>query len=574
MLETLRKHSRSIFIYVLFGLLILTFILTFGPQGVSARRGMRGAQSGCGSVSQSAAAVGHNEISDSSWRFALLVASGGSPNGLRAKREMLREKILDLLIVREIFVKKAEDMGLRISDQEVRDRLTSGEFYFLGNKSSGKGRYFIKDSEDSEPHFSARALQAFAQSGDFSSVERLVEEQKRELLAAKMREIIIAGARVSPEEVQARYQLENTKADIDYVVFSIAQARNAAQPTAAEIDKYVSDHDADLKAQYDKDADRWKKRGTEVRVRDLFLKSEKAASTPGADAPAAGASSSGPSPGPGPDPARAKADAALARLKKGEDFAAIVKSVTPAAPQAGRGGDLGWRPLAGLRLGKPVADAVEKLDKDQMTDVIEVPEGFHVVQLIDKREGDLSYDQVKRDLAEDAVVVDKAKANARAEADKALAAVKAGTPLDKQFAADSDTKATGPKLQHATDVTRIGNFIQGLGSAPDVVKAIFDEMPVGEVAPKVYEVGGDPVLIKLVKRDEPDMQKFQTEKGKIAAEMAEQKGQLAVSDLATRECREAKDAGKISYDPVLVEYNESVDGKTQKVTYQPCLTLR
>jgi peptidyl-prolyl cis-trans isomerase D len=573
MLETLRKHSRSIFIYVLFGLLILTFILTFGPQGVSARRGLRGAQSGCGSVSQAAASVGHGEISDSSWRFALLVASGGSPNGLRARQSMLRERILDQLIVREIFVQKAEAMGLHISDQEVRERLTSGEFYFLGTKANGKSRYFIKDDEASEPHFSARALQQFAQSGDFSTVERLVEEQKRDLLAVKVRELVAAASRVSPEEVQSHYQLENTKADIDYVVLSVTQAKNSAQPTAAELDKYVADHEADLKAQFDKEADRWAKRGKEVRVRDLFVKSEKPAPPQPQPQPQPQGDDKPPA-APVADPARAKADAALARLKKGEDFGAVVRAVTPAAPQAGRGGDLGWRPLSALRLGKPVADAVEKLEKGATTEVVEVPEGFHIVQLTDKREGDLSFEQVKRDLAEDAVLVEKAKASAKADAEKALAAVKAGTPLDKLFPADGDAKATGPKLQHATDVTRIGNFIQGLGSAPDVVKAIFDEMQVGDVAPKAYEVSGDFVVVKLTKRDEPDMQKFQAEKLKLAAEMAEQKGQVTVAEMAARECREAKDAGKISYDPVLVEYNEAVDGKTPKISYQPCNTLR
>src|SRR5215470_5622821 len=138
MLETLRKHSRSTFIYILFGLLILTFILTFGPQGVSSRRGLRGSQSGCGSANPTAATVGKGAISESSWRWAILILSNGSPNSQRARRALLRETVLDQLIVRELLAQKAEELGLIVPDQEVRDRLTSGEWYLFGRKENGK----------------------------------------------------------------------------------------------------------------------------------------------------------------------------------------------------------------------------------------------------------------------------------------------------------------------------------------------------------------------------------------------------------------------------------------------------
>jgi peptidyl-prolyl cis-trans isomerase D len=562
MLETLRKHSRSIFIYIIFGALILAFILTFGPQGVQSRRGMRGSQSGCGTSNPSAATVNGQEISETSWRWALLLVSNNSPSSQRARRAMVREIVLDQLIVRELFAQRAEDMGLRISDDEVRDRITSGDWYLFGIKRDGKGRYFLPGEQaDEKPRFSARLLDQFAKQYDLSSVDRLVEEQKKELLASKVRDLVAAGVRVSPEEVQNRYQLENTKADLEFVSFSTAQARLNVELTAAEIDAYLKAHEADLKAQYDKEPDRWKGRDKEVRVRDIYVKSEKPAPKEGEAAPAT----------PPADPAKAKADAALARLKKGEDFAAVAKSVDP---NVTRGGDLGWRPLRGLRLGKPVADAVEKLDKGGMTDVVEVPDGFHIVQVIDKREGDLSFDQVKRDLAEDALRDEKAKTTAKAGADAALAAVKAGKPLDKQFPGE-ESKAPGPKLQKATGVGRIGGFIPGLGGAPELVKAVFDELPVGEVAPKVYEVGaGDFVVVKVVKRDEPDMQKFQTEKPKLAAEMAEEKAQTVLAEFAASQCRRAKEAGQISYDPGLVEYGDPESGKAPKANYAPCMTLR
>src|SRR5262249_46742957 len=186
-------------------------------------------------------------------------------------------------------------------------------------------------------------------------------------------------------------------------------------------------------------------------------------------------------------------------------------------------------------------------------------------------EGDLGFDQVKRDLAEEAVRDERAKTTTKEAADKALAAAKAGTPLDKQFPAE-DAKTAGPKLLKAADVGRLGGFIPGIGSSEELLRALFDELKPGDVASKVYEVGGDSFVVRLVKRDEPDMQKFETEKGKLAAQMEREKAASTVNDYAALECRNAREKGEISFDPVLVEYND-VDTRV-KATYQPCSTLR
>jgi hypothetical protein len=54
--------------------------------------------------------------------------------------------------------------------------------------------------------------------------------------------------------------------------------------------------------------------------------------------------------------------------------------------------------------------------------------------------------------------------------------------------------------------------------------------------------------------------------------MAESKGQLVLTQFAGDQCRRAKAAGLISYDPVLVEYGDPE--KAPKATYTPCSTLR
>jgi peptidyl-prolyl cis-trans isomerase D len=570
MLETMRRHSRSLVIYLVFGILIVVFIISFGPQSVGSRRGIRGGGSGCGNSTPAAAMVRGQEISENSWRYGILAYGHGGASGERARRMQVRERVLDQLIVRELLAQKAEDMGLRISDAEVRDRLTSGDIVILGTKLDGKRQYFMRDEGDETPRFMAKGLDAFAKNLGLGSVDRFIDEQRRELLAAKVRDLVTASVRVSPEEVQQRYQLENSKASVEYVQFAVGPAKQAIELSPAEIDAYVKAHEEDLKAQFEKEADRWKGRDKEVRVRDLFVKTER----PAPATQPAGPETQPAAPPKAPDPARAKAEAALAKIKGGQDFAAVVKAMNP---DAARGGDLGWRPVRGLRLGAPVAEAVEKMAKGAVSDVIEVPDGYHIVQLIDKREGDIKFDDVKRDLAEDALLDERAKATAKAGAEKALAAVKAGTPLDKQFPGEEAKDVKGPRLLKATDFGRAGGFIPGIGSSAELVRALFDEIKVGDVLPKAYEVGGDFFVIRLVKRDEPDMEKFQTEKPKLAGQMAREKGEVTLTDFAAGVCRAAKDKGEISFDPELVVYSEMDLQKLsskKRPTYQVCSTLR
>ena len=249
MLETLRKSSRSLVIYLIFGILIVVFIISFGPQSVGRRSGIRGA-SGCASEAPAAASVKGQNISENSWRYGILASGRGSANGERARRAQIRERVLDMLIVRELLAQKAEDMGFRISDAEVRDRLTSGEVYILGMKQDGTRLYFMRGEGDEKPRFMAKGLDAFAKNLGLPSVDKFIDEQRRELLAEKLRDLIAASVRVSPEEVQQRYILDSTKVSLEYVPFSVAQLKQSLEVTPADVDAYLKAHEADLKALY------------------------------------------------------------------------------------------------------------------------------------------------------------------------------------------------------------------------------------------------------------------------------------------------------------------------------------
>ncbi len=101
----------------------------------------------------------------------------------------------------------------------------------------------------------------------------------------------------------------------------------------------------------------------------------------------------------------AEAKAALKRLMEGkEDFAAIAKDVSK--DKGSEGGDLGW--FTKDRMVPEFADAAFKLEVDQVSDPVKTPFGWHIIEVLGKRQKTFPpLDQVKEQVTR--YVVQKAQ---------------------------------------------------------------------------------------------------------------------------------------------------------------------
>jgi len=79
---------------------------------------------------------------------------------------------------------------------------------------------------------------------------------------------------------------------------------------------------------------------------------------------------------------RRRALQALSELRKGTNFAEISATYSD-APDALKGGDLGWR--AAGRLPTLFLDALEKIQPGEVSDILRSPNGFHIVKLLERR---------------------------------------------------------------------------------------------------------------------------------------------------------------------------------------------
>jgi parvulin-like peptidyl-prolyl isomerase len=198
-------------------------------------------------------------------------------------------------------------------------------------------------------------------------------------------------------------------------------------------------------------------------------------------------------------------------------------------------------------------------------------EGQYIVLPEGTREGNLTFDQVKFDIAESELRADKAKAKAKLEAEAGLA--KAKTLKDKTlkelFPAPPDSVAGSDTLPRAEETglfARRGNLVEGLGTAKELAKVAFTltkEQPLAGP----FEVGPGFVFVKLKERKEAEPGEFAKKKDELMSEAAAARAEGVLAEWTMKQCVEAKAAKRIAVNRDILRYDDSTTGA---VAYEPC----
>lgn len=95
--------------------------------------------------------------------------------------------------------------------------------------------------------------------------------------------------------------------------------------------------------------------------------------------------------------AEAKAQTLYARLQEGEDFAELARNESDDRGSATSGGELGW---SGPGMFVPPFEArLKQLDMGQMSEPVKTQFGYHIIELMDKRESDKTEDAMLNEAA-------------------------------------------------------------------------------------------------------------------------------------------------------------------------------
>ncbi len=550
MLQAMRRNSRHAIIYVLFGILIAAFVISFGP-------GSRGF--GYSGVSSAyAAKVAGSTVSEQDFHFAYVALGGTQYPPQVARERRLKEFVMDRLIERELFAEEAERLGYNVSNKEAEDQIYAGKMIVMGVPRRVDS-YVYKDGK-----FDYDRFKMVSQNQLGVTVQHFIEIQKREMLADKVREAMRVSSKVAPSDVKQEFESRGLQVNLEYGRFPERRYEDEiGDPTPAELDAYVKAHAAELKKQYDERAFLYKNLPKQARLRHIVVDAPKQIPQDQAEA------------------ARTRINNALAKIKAGTPFATVAKEVSTDERTKDRGGEMGWRKTGFTGFG----DAIEKkIFAAKVGDLVgpdRTERGFELVQVEGFREGDVPLAEAEKEMATDEVRKEKAKAMAKAAAQAVIDRVKKGEKLEtilpkeendpSETAEERQVKALLRKpsepvhLQETGLFSRRGDMVQDIGISKELAKRAF-ELKSGEVAGP-FDAGSAWVVVRVKEHHDPDMADFEKRKSDIIREYERTKWAELVDTWSKQKCAEVRDDGRIKINGEVLEYE--VGGKST-VPYQPC----
>jgi parvulin-like peptidyl-prolyl isomerase len=494
MLEQMRKQGASIFVYLIFCLLIAIFVINFRP-GQS-----RNDDSGCSGTSNVVLSVDGTESTQTAFKMAY-----SSPYNYGTQKSKVFIA-LETLIRRELLANEGEARGLMVNEDLIMEQIKKGRFFSatpppLNSPADVEAVYRpirkaipgVFNADDG--HWDLKAYKTWVANLNISQ-NAYIEEQRRSMLASMMADILMEGVQVSKEEALAQFRYDNDTATYDVVSFKPETYRTALRMTETDVDRYLKDHGDDVSARYKADERTYKGTKPALKLRQIFI----AAPEKTAEAPKGSADDKKPAdkkpddkkpadktadkkddkkddkkpadktPAVKPvgmpiDEAKAKLEAVrTAAAANKQKFADAAKQLNTDENAKTVAGDIGWHTIDNAALGdKAVNDAVKALKPGAVTPVIATDKGVFLIMADDKREGDLTFEQVKREIgwemAKDAYSKEAAKRAALAALtaaqgkkladlyDKAPSTAPGGMDLEQMLEDPNVPEATKAKIR-------------------------------------------------------------------------------------------------------------------------------
>jgi peptidyl-prolyl cis-trans isomerase D len=539
MLEQMRQQSRSLLIYLLFGIVIVVFVINFGPQS-------SGACGQEGRVEGDVARVGDRILTRQDYIYGLTMVGGGDIPPQRAKMMRLHETVMDLLIDREILAAEALRRGFRVSDEEVENLIMESKVTIFGRERSIDA--FKKNDVFNYENFRKFVLYQLGM-----SPRSFIDVQRRELLASHLRNAIRLGLAVPTEQVKAMWEVETNQVNVEYLRFPMSRYENEIELKADEIAAYAAANEASLRKLYDeRKAAVFEKQPKQRRLREILVQVK-------SDAPEADV-----------ELAKKRAETLAARIRKGESFAKVAKAGSDDQRTKIRGGDLGWQRQGGSFVDPAVEAELVKVKDGELVGPIKTANGFYLMVSEATREGTIDFAAAKTELAEEKLREEKSKSRAKAEAEAALAKAKAAgdKSLKDLFPAPPESvQGIAPiKAEETGLFSRHGNRVPMLGQSPGLAKAVFGLTTEAPFAGPLEEMGSF-LLVKLKERKLPDMAEFEKNKLQMVENVSNRKGEVVATEWTLRRCREARDAKRIEVNADTLRYEGGPEGA---IRYEPC----
>ncbi len=410
MLEFFQQRFQTVVLLLTVLVLSGVFILQFGgPQARGCTQNLN--------ESHFAARVYGETISEGDFRAAYAVTNFSQYPTKQARTLRLRELTMDGLVERELLAHEAERIGFRIDADEVMNEFVDTGVMYRNPPVDAPAGYpgpelSAIDFTDDGGNFSSKNMRRYINNHLRRSSEEFTHWQVRERLAARMREAVVAHVTIAPEEIHDQYVRDTERAQLGYVQFRQSYYQDRVDASEPSVRAWMETHQEEVDEEYTRQRHRYTDLEPQVRARHILIKASESAPQTERDA------------------ARVRAEELLRRAQGGEDFAALARQYSEDEGSAPSGGDLGWN--ARGRMVAPFDEAQFDTEAGHVTDhVVETQFGYHVIDVVGHREGDVPEDEAKLEVATGLYQGAQATELAHQAAVRALAYLRDGHTMDE-----------------------------------------------------------------------------------------------------------------------------------------------
>ena len=326
MLQWLRRSTRSWFIYLAIGAIVVVFIF-FGVGSYKSAQANRAAQVNGAVISMTDFMRQYNDLVKQYQE-----RSGGELTPEMVKALRLKEMALSQLVEETLLLQAAPRLGLEVTDADLRRQIQSYPFFQQDGKFDEKRYFWVL----SRSHLNPQEFEA---------------QERQRLLLRKVIEAVTSFAKVSDGELQEFFRMAKEEVDVNYLVVAPESFLARENPSEEAVARYYQENEAEFRlpnrARVNYLIFRTKDYLNQVKltpaaVEDYLKEHQEAYSRPRVIHAQQILLALPPKPTDAERrQAAQKAQELLGKLKAGEDFAALARANSQDAASRDKGGDLG-----------------------------------------------------------------------------------------------------------------------------------------------------------------------------------------------------------------------------------------
>jgi len=429
-------------------------------------------------------------------------AYGGQMSEQLLKQLGVENQILQQMVDERAALAEADRLGIKVSDEEVRQRILATPAFQENGAFIGETRY----------------QQLLRMQRPPMTASEFEDNVRRSLAVDKLRSSVTDWLSIADKDLEGEYRRRNDKVKLAVVGITADTFRPQVTATDAEVSTYFDAHKDDFKIPEKRkikylliDIDQLRSKITipaadvqqayntnieqystpeQVRASHILLKTE------------------------GKDDAtvKAKAEDLLKKAKGGADFAELAKANSEDESNAKNGGDLDF---FGRGRMVPEFDQVAfQMQPGQISDVVKTQYGYHIIKLTDKKAAATRpIDEVRQQLS-DQLSYERAQTQAQQIATEIEKEIKKPADLDRV------AKSRGLNVLESGFFAR-EEPIMGLGPAPEAAARAFD-MKQDEVAGPLRASRGV-IFQTMTAKQDPYVPKVDEVKDRVRDEVLKQK---------------------------------------------------